>query len=159
MPGESFVENNVPFERRWFRFSRFMWVVLVLLLAASGSGLSGGGGPLAQRTSKSGGLEVRWERIARADALSKLRFAVEAPNGEARITLREGLASQSTLRDIIPPPKSVIAGRDALTLVFDVESGTSATVQMTQALEAPGILRSSVEAGGASINLEQIVLP
>ncbi len=159
MPGESFVENNVEFERRWFRFSQSMWVLLSSVLLASATGLSGGGGPLAKRTSKSGGLEVEWERIARAGAMSQWRFVIEAPSGEARLTLRDGMAAESTLRDITPPPKQVIAGRDALTLVYDVQPGSAATVRLTQAIHKPGKLRSTVESGTASLSLEQIVLP
>lgn len=159
MPGKSFIENNVAFERNWFRFSQGMWIVLLALLAAAATGLSGGGGPLAKRISKSPGLEVEWERMVRAGSVAQLRFVVEAPTGEARLTLREGLASNSTLRDISPPPKSVLAGRDSLTLVYAVEPGSAATVRMNQALHSPGLLRSTVELGQHSVGLEQIVFP
>lgn len=159
MPGDSFVENNVPFERRWFRFSQGTWVVLGALLVASATGLSGGGGPLAKRATKANGLEVRWERLVRANSIAGLQFVVESPAGEAHLTLRDDLVTKSTLRDITPQPRKMIAGRDALTLVYDVAPGSAATIRITQALLAPGRLRSKVESQTSSIVLDQIVFP
>jgi hypothetical protein len=159
MPGESFVENHVEFERKWFRFCKLMWILLLCLLAASVTGLSGGGGPLAKRTSRREGLEATWERIVRARSQARVAFTIEAPSGAAQLTISGGMVESSVLRDITPQPKSVIAGRDSLTLVYDVEPGSAATVRMTQAIESPGVLRSRVESGNASLNLEQIVLP
>ena len=159
MPGESFIENNVAFERKWFRFSRAIWIVLLLLLGASASGLSGGGGPLARRTSSASNLRVGWERVVRAHSVAHWRFDVGAPDGEARVDLRGGLVSKSTLRDITPPPKAVVAGPDGLTLIYDAEPGSFATVRISQALHSPGLLRSRVQSGQSSFALEQIVLP
>ena len=157
--GATDTQVRPPFERKWFRFSQGTWAALLVLLAASATGLSGGGGPLAKRTSKTPGLEVKWERVVRARSVAQWRFTVEAPAGEARLTLADGLAVGSTLRDISPPPKSVIAGKDALTLVYEVDPGSAATVRMDQALQSPGLLRSTIRSGASSLNLEQIVLP
>ena len=93
---------------------------------------------------------MKWERVVRARSVAQWRFTVEAPAGEAHLTLADGVAVGSTLRDISPPPKSVIAGKDALTLVYQ---------RMDQALQSPGLLRSTIRSGASSLNLEQIVLP
>jgi hypothetical protein len=136
-----------------------MWVLLLGLLAASAAGLTGGGGPLAKRTSRAPGLEVAWDRMVRARSMAQLRFTVESPTGEARLTLRGGLVARSVLRDISPEPKSSIAGRDSLTLVYEVEPGSAATVRATQVLQSSGLLKSSVESANGKLDLEQIVFP
>lgn len=157
---ESFIENNVEFERWWHRFEQCIWTLLALVLVAAGAGLFGSG-PLAERVTRSGDgtLRVSWDRIARARASSPLRFEVGARQGEARITLRGGLAARGALRDITPVPKESVAGRDAITMVWAVEPGSAATVRMQQVLDKPGILRSRIESADSAVDLEQVVLP
>jgi hypothetical protein len=62
---DDLIYQNVKFERRWMRFERTMWMLMIALLVAACFGVFGRGA-YARTTTESGPLEVKFDRLVRA---------------------------------------------------------------------------------------------
>jgi hypothetical protein len=66
---DDLIYQNVKFERRWMRFERTMWMLMIALLVAAYFGVFGRDA-YARTTTESGPLEVKFDRLVRARSQS-----------------------------------------------------------------------------------------
>lgn len=147
-----------------FGLQRLAWAAMALLVAAAAAGLFGRG-PLAkaQASAPAGNLDVAYERIARSDAPTWLRFTLRPSascGSTAHLTLPADYVAAMQVERVVPPPVRTRAARGYVTYSFDVEPRSEARVVFDLKPQAIGLQQASVSlTGGPPVQIRQFVLP
>ncbi|MFH5925243.1 hypothetical protein [Roseomonas xinghualingensis] len=155
------VGEDIHFQRRVWRFQRFGWGAMAVLVLLATLGVFGGG-PLAKAKSSSadGTIEVEWERIERIGRDSRLRIRTVGPP-TAPLTLRlEGGLAEVTLSAIEPQPRGESRAPGRVWLRFDPPAeGHAAEIVLNLRSAKPGIVQGQLALGDAVLPLRLFVLP
>jgi hypothetical protein len=155
--------EDLSFQRRWWRFERGAWSVIVLLLLCDVAGLFGRG-PLANatRSSADGSLMVRYERIerARTPSLIKLELGPEAlQSGVAQLFVSNSMVGDLGAERVIPQPERTTIGHNGLIYSFPAQS-TPASVMIELRPRHIGVSRVDVGVPGHdSVHMSVFVFP
>lgn len=150
-------------QRREVRVQRIGWVLLALIIVAALAGLTGRG-PLAKGRVARGGVDLRWERIARRDARSEVRLdapAALARDGILPVRIGRAWADDVEIEDVRPEPERVSVADGHVEYLFAVPRGAARTaITFTVRPERMGrheliIATSDVPA----FSVRQVVLP
>src|SRR3982750_983955 len=103
---------NVDFDKqfldRWLERQKYAWIVIAFLIATGIAGLLGRG-PLSKNTIRSGtgGMEVKYERIARnkTPALLEVQLPASTPSDRpVRLRIEGELVKGGRLKQVVPQP-------------------------------------------------------
>jgi hypothetical protein len=115
------VDENLDFQRRWWRFERVVWVFFTVVIALDLAGLFGRG-PLANASARSadGSFEVAYERIERSGTPSMMTVTLHASgdHGHVELFLSDSALSDLGLQRVIPAPERTTIGAGGLTYTF-----------------------------------------
>lgn len=156
------LEEDLEFEQVEWRTARITWFVLIALMAATLTGLFGGG-PLsdASAADPSGGLRVEYPRFARYGA--SLRLVVHArpgPDGRLPVTFSPALVRAYRVQQITPAPARSHALGEAVEYIFEVEPGTPGAAMIFELQSTRRwLLSSEVRSGDRSVSLTQFIYP
>lgn len=157
------VGSDLPFQRRWWRFERMVWIVFLAMIAADLLGFFGRGYfAIASLHPADGAIDVKYERIERVSTPSILtiRFGNKAiRDGRIQLWASEDLVSRLGAERVIPQPSTSAIGEGGISYTFTATT-TPATVQF--ALEPPriGICHLLLRVPGFhSVKLSVLVMP
>lgn len=108
--GELAVGEDLSFQRKWWRFEKWVWRVFAVIVLADLLGIFGRG-PLANATKATpdGALTVHYERIERFSTPSILRIQLgpdAVHGGQVRLWVSTSLISRLGAQRVIPAPSS-----------------------------------------------------
>ncbi|HYP05675.1 MAG TPA: hypothetical protein VER03_05515 [Bryobacteraceae bacterium] len=162
--GENIIYENVPFERRWMRFERSMWLVLSLSLLAASFGVFGRGAH-ARQTQRSAPLTVEYDSVVRSRTQTPIVVKVDGSAtqaGHVRLLLSGALLGKARLLDIVPKPASEEVFEQGVALTFKTLPGKPASMTLVQKVEGGmGRVQShlGVDHGSSPLTLNQLILP
>lgn len=140
------IDEALDFQRHLRVAQHVGWVVLIAIVAGGIAGLLGGGGPLADRTVRSGALQATYPAYARANAPLTLEFEVDpAPAGGPVTLVMDGdLAGRLMLEHFAPQPSATRAGDHRLELDFDTVDAAVRRIRIEGRVLRPGRLTGGV---------------
>jgi hypothetical protein len=157
------VGEDLDFQRKWWRFENFSWIVFTLIIVLDLAGVFGRG-PLAkaERRSTDGSIDVKYERIERTDSPSimSLQFGPQAiHDGRVMVYISQSLVKELGTQRVIPDPERTTLGDGGLTYTFPI-SKTPASVDLALQPSGPGIYRFKVGvAGDQPVEARVVVVP
>jgi hypothetical protein len=157
------VGEDLEFQRRWWRFEKAAWVLLVFILVADALGLFGRGWlARTQRDAADGTLHVRYERIERAGTPSEMTIEF-GPNAvheqKARLFSSDTIVKQLGAQRIIPQPVISEIAADGITYTFAV-TGAPAIARIALEPSFPGVHHIELRVPGAEpVRASIVVLP
>ncbi len=157
------VGSDLEFQRKWWRFTRVMWIVFTGIVIADLLGCFGRG-PLANahlRTTD-GTMDVKYERIERfsTPSILRIRFGPNAiQDGKIQLWVSEGLVNSLGNQRVVPQPEASVIGQGGILYTFPAKT-VPAEVAFGLEPTAPGIyeLRMRVP-GSQELNPRIFVMP
>lgn len=157
------VGEDLEFQRRWWKFERIIWSFFLLVLIADVSGLLGRG-PLAkaERRASDGSLDVKYERVQRANTSSIVTILPQASaihDGKLELFVSESLLKELGTQRVIPAPQTSTIGGGGVTYTFPV-SEVPMTVQLELKPSFVGTHPFTIMVpGGQPVEAKALVLP
>jgi hypothetical protein len=145
------VGSDLEFQRKWWRFTRVIWIVFAGIVIADLLGCFGRG-PFANarvRTSD-GTIDMKYERIERFSTPSILRIQfgpAAIHDGKIQLWASETLINSLGNQRVIPQPLTSTVGQNGVLYTFaatTVPAGIAFSLEPT----APGIYTSECECPG-----------
>ena len=156
------IEEDMPAQRRVWRFERVGWCALLLIALLGLTGLFGNG-PLSEATVQSadGRVTVDYQRLSRSGTLEDLRIHVRGTAGEPLTVLLGGsLLRKASIETLQPEPLTSLSQGEALLLNLGAPEGGTATLYLTLRSEHVGALEGTVSAGaGSAVRFTIFVYP
>lgn len=158
------LSDDLSFQRADWRAQRLGWGVMLLLILAAVTGLTGRG-PLGEKTVGEAGLRVDYDWIMRQEAPGTMRFVIGAPatrDSVVRFWMSNTILNACAPERIAPIPEAVVSDRDRVNVDIRVVPGAdSVAVQLDCEPGAWGIHRGSVglSRGGPTVTVTTVVLP
>jgi hypothetical protein len=155
--------EDLEFQRKWWRFENFAWILFTLIIVLDLAGLFGRG-PIAkaERGAADGTIDVKYERIERADSPSILTidFGPSAiHDGKIKLYISESLVKGLGTQRVVPAPTETTIGDGGLTYTFPA-SEPAATVDLALQPSAPGIYDFTIGVANAEpIQAKVFVVP
>lgn len=146
------MQEDMPMQRRVWRFERVGWYVLVVIVLLGLGGLFGDG-PLsdAKVVSQDGRLKVEYQRLSRSGTTDSLFITVQGHPGQPVMVELEGtLLRQASIETIQPQPQVSLSHGPALLLQLGTSKDGLATLYLTLRSEHVGTLEGAVSAGPTS---------
>ena len=146
------VGEDLQFQKKWWRFERFIWSFFALILALDLAGAFGRG-PLAHYELKAsdGSLDVKYERIAREETpgILDVQFGPSViQNGKIKLFISQSVVEELGNQRVIPAPETTAVGGGGLTYTFAATT-LPASVQFALQPAKPGIFHFFIQAIGA----------
>jgi hypothetical protein len=167
--GDLDVDQDLELQRHMWAVQRVGWVVMAAAVLAAVLGLFGGAGPLSKTSvgDPDAPLSIEeYERFSRFGMPTTLRVHLDPAResgGEVRLSVSREYLESVQIQSVTPQPRSVAAGPDWLTYVFDVTSGPGQPTAVTFNLQPDrvGLLEGRVRLEGPRGELEfgQFVYP
>ena len=157
------VGEDLDFQRKWWRFENFVWILFSLIIVLDLSGFFGRG-PFAkaERRTADGTIDVRYERIERTESPSiiSIRFGQTAiVDGKIRLYISESLVQELGTQRIVPAPLTSEVGNGGLTYTF-LASKPPASVDLALEPTGPGIFEFTIGVAGAEpLHAKVLVVP
>lgn len=158
------IDEDLPAQRRIWRFERIGWAGLTLFVLAGLSGAFGGGSlSRAEARDASGRLTVRFERFARADTPTTLEIrVVAAQHSESLwVHLSRNYFDAIRIDRVVPEPERTLVTQDAVRFGFDPnQAGESGLIIVTLEPVQFGRIQGSLGlAGGPAVEFVQVIYP
>lgn len=149
------------FQERFWTAQRVAWGLFAALILAALSGLTGNGGPLAQRSAgDAGGGYFDYPVIGRAEGRDMLVATLPAADGEASLFLSRRFLDLYTVMHLQPLPLRAEDGAAGSTLHFSAVAGERVTVRIELEARRPGLHRVAVGSRADSrVDFTVLVLP
>ena len=157
------VGSDLEFQKRWERFERIIWIVLLILLALSFAGAFGRG-PLAQarKQTSDGSMDVKYERVQRFSTPSVLsiEFAPSAiQNGTIQLWASDNLVKPLGTQRVVPQPLTSKLEHGGILYTFPVTK-TPASVEFQTEPAALGLSELILQVPGkAEFKAKIFVMP
>ena len=141
------VGEDLEFQRKWWRFENFAWILFTLIIVLDVAGLFGRG-PIAraERRTADGTIDLKYERIERTDSPSILTidFGPSAiHDGKIKLYVSESLVRGLGTQRVVPAPLETMIGDGGLTYTFSA-SKPPATVDLALQPSGPGIYHFTI---------------
>jgi hypothetical protein len=159
------VGENLGFQRRWWRFERWVWGLFLLVILCDLVGLFGHGWfSKAKASVPDKSLTVEYERVERANTPSAmtLHFGPGAiRNDQVKVYVSDSVVEDLGAQRIAPQPASSTVGAGGVTYVFPATpAATAAAVRIQLQPALPGLRRFQVQIPGAPpIEARVLVMP
>jgi hypothetical protein len=157
------VGEDLDFQRKWWRFENFVWVIFSLIIVLDLCGVFGRG-PFAkaERRAVDGTIDVMYERVERTESPSILtiRFGQSAiVDGKIKLYISESLVQELGTQRIIPAPLASEIGKGGLTYTF-LASTSPASVDLALEPSGPGLYKFTIGVVGAEpVHAKVFVVP
>jgi hypothetical protein len=157
------VGADLDFQRKWWRFTRILWIVFTIVIVADLLGCFGRG-PLAnaQIRASDGAFEIKYERIERFSTPSMLRveFGPSAIHqGKAQLWVSQSLIRSLGNQRVVPQPSESALDGDGILYTFLVKN-IPATVEFALEPVAPGIYHLKMHVPGSQeVSPRIVVMP
>jgi hypothetical protein len=149
------LDENLGYQRKFWRIQRIGWALLVILLAASALGLLGSGGPLHQERLGAGSpFLVEHPRVQRLSSEFEARFEVPGADSLALI-LPARFFEDHKVEGWVPEPASSKAEGDDVQLTFEGASAILHARPLTVGRKTIPVR----EEGGETRDMSYLVLP
>jgi hypothetical protein len=157
------VGENLDFQRKWWRFERFVWIVFAMILVCDVLGLFGRGWLAnAKAATSDNALTLDYERIERASTPSvmTLTFGSEAiHNGKISVFVSDSVVRPLGAQRIAPQPADSAVGDGGIVYTFSATK-SPAVVQIALEPSFPGLHHFSIRlSGSSSIDAAVFVVP
>jgi hypothetical protein len=157
------VGENLEFQRKWWRFERFVWLVFLAVLLCDLLGLFGRGWLAnAQKETPDGELRLKYERIARAStpSIMTLDFGPAAiVGGRIKVYVSDSIIKPLGAQRIAPQPELSTIGNGGITYTF-AASESPASVQIELEPSFPGLHHFRIQpVGSTPIEADILVVP
>lgn len=158
------IDEDLPTQRRIWRFERIGWAGLTLFVLAGLVGAFGGGSlSRAEARDPFSGLEVRFERFARADTSTKLEVRTKAAQQPELlwIHLSKDYFDRMRIDRIVPEPERTLVAEDGVRFGFDAnQAGEHGLIIFSLTPVQFGPLRGVLQLGsGPAVEFAQIIYP
>ncbi len=145
------VGEDLKFQRKWWRFERFIWILFAAIVVLDLLGAFGRG-YLAhhQMRTSDGALDVKYENIERygTPSILKIHFGPAAiHNGKIQLYISQSVVSELGNQRVIPQPVSSVIQQDGILYTFTAlppSGSASFDLQPTR----PGIFHISLQVPG-----------
>jgi hypothetical protein len=157
------VGSDLRFQRKWERWERVIWILLLVFLIASFAGLFGRG-PLAnaKKEAPDHSLTIKYERFQRFSTPSVLDIVLDSSairNGQFQIWVSEALTKPLGTQRIVPQPLDSQIGLGGILYTFPV-SRIPASIEFQTQPSALGSTELKMQVPGhAPVNLKIFVYP
>jgi hypothetical protein len=145
------IGEDLAFQERWWKFERIIWSLFLLILLADVLGVFGRGWLAKAQLKEAGsGMQVDYERVARASTPSIMRIQFDPDtvvHGELRLFIGESLVKELGTQRVVPEPDHSIIGDGGITYIFPAQSGRT-EVQLALEPSFPGIHRFTLQVPG-----------
>jgi hypothetical protein len=114
------IDEDLEFQRRYWRVQRIGWVLLALFLMAAAIGLFGGG-MVSRTTARGHGLTIEYSRFARENAPMLIVVRVPASvaqAGQIQLSFNADYIAKLSFQRITPQPQAVEAAAGRVTFQF-----------------------------------------
>lgn len=157
------VGENIDFQRKWWRFEKIIWPILLLIVIADMLGVFGRGWlAKAHAETPDHALTLDYERVARASTPSIMTFKfgpAAIHNNRIVLFVSDSIVKPLGAQRISPEPALSIIGKNGITYVFaSSDSPASAQIQLQPSFPGPHTFRVQV-LGSESINGSIFVMP
>lgn len=147
------VGENLDFQRKWWRFEKIAWTVLVLILIVDLLGGFGRGWlAKAKKATADQALTLEYERIERANTPSIMTFHFDSSaihRNQILLFVSDSLVKPLGAQRIAPQPALSKIGADGITYTF-AASTAPASVQIELTPSFPGMHTFRVQVEGSS---------
>ncbi len=155
------LEEDLRFQQGEWHAARVLWVVLILLMAATALGLFGNG-PLsrARAQAPAGGLWVEYPRFARFGTSE--RFEVHTrpgPDGLARVSMSRSLLDRLLVVHITPRPRSATVTAEGVEYQFDVQPAPDTPIVFEVQSSRAWVARGRIRSGRDAVQIEELIYP
>ena len=157
------VGEDLAFQRRWWKFENFTWILFAFILVADLAGLLGNG-PLAHTTRETPNhsLLVRYDRIERATTPVELTVQPEPQamqNGRLLLFVSDSLVKELGAQRVAPQPAVSAIGNGGITYLFP-STGGPAMIHFGLQPSSVGLHRITIGIpGGEQVTMRILVLP
>src|ERR1700691_1469379 len=157
------VGEDLKFQRKWWRFENFAWILFTLIIVLDVGGLFGRG-PIAkaERRTADGTIDVKYERIERTDSPSimTIDFGPSAiQDGKIQLYVSNSLVKPLGTQRVIPAPQDTVIGEGGLTYTFPATK-PPARVDLALQPSGPGIYDFPINVVGAQpVQAKIVVVP
>jgi hypothetical protein len=157
------VGEDLEFQRKWWKFERAVWIVFTLILVLTLAGAFGRG-PLAkaERQTKDGSLDVKYDRIQRTGTPSIVTVNFGTPairSGKVDLYVSENMVKELGAQRVVPSPERTVVGGSGLTYNFP-SSGPPSSVEFALEPTGPGLRHLTIQVVGLeALNLNIFVMP
>jgi hypothetical protein len=157
------VGEDLDFQRKWWRFENFVWIIFSLIIVLDLCGVFGRG-PVAnaRRRTADGTIDVKYERIERTESpsLITIRFGQSAiVDGKIKLFISQSLVQELGTQRIIPAPSTSEVGKSGLTYTF-LASKPPASVDLALQPSGPGMYEFTIGVVGAEpLHAKVLVVP
>jgi hypothetical protein len=161
--GEVAIGEDLPFQRKWWRFERATWIFFGLILLLDVVGVFGRG-PLAKarRTATDGSIDVRYDRIERNGTPTILTIDIGSAaikDGKVVLYVSNSLVKELGAQRVIPAPEGTTIGEGGLYYSFPV-SDLPASVEFALEPTGPGLRHLTLQVPGSSpVKIDIFVVP
>ncbi|MFP5236307.1 MAG: hypothetical protein ACLGSD_10420 [Acidobacteriota bacterium] len=157
------VGEDIDFQRKWWRFEKIIWPILLLIVLADVLGAFGRGWlAKAHAATPDHALTLDYERVARAGTPSIMTFKfgpAAIQNHRIVLFVSDSIVKPLGAQRISPEPALSIIGKDGITYIFaSSESPASAQIELQPSFPGPHKFRVQVQ-GSDSINGSIFVMP
>jgi hypothetical protein len=157
------VGADLEFQRKWWKFERYVWIFFSLVLIADLSGALGRG-PLANAEGRTadGMLRVKYERVERANTASIMTILPQASavkNGKLKLYVSDSVLKAFGAQRVIPEPEVSAVGGGGVTYTFAAtEVPMTIQIELKPSFIGMHAFRIAV-AGGQPMDAKAFVLP
>jgi hypothetical protein len=157
---DAHVGFDQAFEVKWARFERIVWALMALAILAGLLGLLGRG-PMNSVVRRSGGLEVKYDRLARyrSPAITEVTLASTAGAPPA-IRMTGSCMKNMQVQFIMPMPAQQQPLSDGTVFVFAGAGSGTGKIRFAEQAGKVGPSKCRIEqVNGPAVDLNQFVLP
>jgi hypothetical protein len=152
------VGSDLEFQRKWWKFEKFVWAFFTLVLILNLCGFLGRGpAAKAHRTTHDGSLDVSYDRLERYGTPSQVRIQFSPAtirDGKVQLWVSESLVKTLGNQRVSPEPQTSTVGQGGILYTFPATT-PPATVQFalqpattgstSVQFQVPGFQRLSLE--------------
>ncbi len=157
------VGEDLPFQRKWWRFEKIVWVVFTAIVILDLLGAFGRGYLAHNRIhTADGAMQLKYDRIARFDTPSNITVQLgpgAIHNGTVQLLVSQSVISQIGAQRISPQPHSSTVGADGVLYSFPATTAP-AIVQIAFQSSKPGLFHLRFQVPGSeALNARVFVMP
>lgn len=155
------LDEDLVFQRRQWRASQILWMVLVGTMIATALGLFGNG-PLsrARAGAPDGLLQVEYERVVRFGA--SVRLVVRArprPDGAVQFTIDQSLLDAFRVQDVTPQPSAAALVDGGVEYRFQANTSAPPVIVFEMQPAALWSVQGEIRSPAGAVQLRQFILP
>ncbi|MNJ28913.1 hypothetical protein D3C77_234680 [compost metagenome] len=146
------IKENMPLQRRVWRFERIGWYVLLLIVSVALAGAFGNG-PLSRGevVSQDERIRVSYQRLSRSGTRDNLQITVRAaPSEQVTLILGGALFREASIETMQPQPEEAASQRGDIALHLGADAEGLATLYLVLRTDHVGTLEGHIGLGSSS---------